>query len=120
MDGSIGGVLKRSRQKIGLSLYDAAVLIGVSKSALSRLENGKTQSLRLVVLESVVHVYQLSISQLFEGLGSGEKAEGSQIRYIPVFEKEQLSKVEIRELKRYLGIIRDGVQRDGSGNEYLG
>jgi transcriptional regulator with XRE-family HTH domain len=58
--------LKRARKELGLSMVDAATLLGMSQSQLSRIETGKS-GLTAQRLAEIAGTYGLSASKLLDG-----------------------------------------------------
>lgn len=60
----LGSVLKEVREEIGLSQKDAAVAMGISQSAIARMELGKSCALENLIKSA--RAYGLPVSKVFE------------------------------------------------------
>lgn len=129
---SIGKIIRKRRQEIGMKANELAQQIGVSQSFLSNIEND-LKIPRFLLLHKIAQMLKMSLSAFddIEGegkgiSGKGIKASGRELAilrdpaFAPMFEKEglgglsALSKKELAEFYREVKEI-DGERRNPNG-----
>jgi transcriptional regulator with XRE-family HTH domain len=133
---SIGKIIRKRRQEIGMRANELARQIGVSQSFLSNIEND-IKVPRFLLLHKIAHVLKMSLSAFddIEGertdiTAKGTKASGRELAilkdpaFAPMFEKEELgnlsslSKKELAEFYREVKSLDDEIRNpDGSLRE---
>ena len=63
----LGRRLRGLREKHGLSQTQLADMAGIGRAHLSQIENGAVAA-RIDTLNAIVHVMELTLSELFQGL----------------------------------------------------
>ncbi len=130
---SIGKIIKKRRQEIGMRANELARQIGVSQSFLSNIEND-IKIPRFLLLHKIAHVLKMSLSSFDDIEGEckelstrGVKASGRELAilqdpaFAPMFEKDELghlstlSKKELAEFYKEVKSI-DGEIRNGDGS----
>lgn len=130
---SIGKIIKKRRQEIGMRANELARRIGVSQSFLSNIENN-IKIPRFLLLHKIAHVLKMSLSAFDDIEGEcknlsarGVKASGRELvilqdpAFAPMFEKDELgqlstlSKKELAEFYREVKSIDSEIRnQDGS------
>ena len=130
---SIGKIIRKRRQEIGMKANELAQQIGVSQSFLSNIEND-LKIPRFLLLHKIAHSLKMSLAAFddIEGEGKGLSAKGIKASgrelailrdpaFAPMFEKEELgnlsalSKKELAEFYRDVKSI-DSERRDPDGS----
>ena len=130
---SIGKIIRKRRQEIGMKANQLAQQIGVSQSFLSNIEND-LKTPRFLLLHKIAHSLKMSLSAFddIEGEGKGISAKGIKASgrelailrdpaFAPLFEKEgmgslsALSKKELAEFYREVKAI-DSERRNQDGS----
>ena len=102
-------VLRDRRKKMGLSMRDAAELIGISKSYLNHIENGRENIPRGERLDGFLRVYTIT-KKYFATLCSEYKEKETDLSYL--LEVLPRLKPELhKELRHYLSFVIDNEKR---------
>jgi len=105
---TLGDVLRRRREELGLSLREVEQKAGVSNAYLSQLENRRITQPSPAVLRKLAELYRFSYARLMvlaghpAVLGKGEKT----IFFRTSSGLQEITKEEERELLEYLRFLR--------------
>ena len=105
---SLGEVLKRKREGIGLSLREAEQRTGISNSYLSQVENGKITQPSPTILGKLSEAYALSFVRLMQLAGhpiSGGRDQNS-VFFRTSRGLEEVTEEEEKQLLDYLRFLR--------------
>ena len=122
---SIGKIIRKRRQEIGIKANELALQIGVSQSFLSNIEND-LKIPRFLLLHKIASALKISLSAFddIEGegkgfSGKGIKASGRELSilrdpaFAPMFEKEGLGNLSALSKKELAEFYREVKETDG-------
>ena len=98
---AIGQRMKERREQLGLTMDEVAAHVGVTKSTISRYENGVITRIKLPVLESIAHALDMEPEELLDpnktGAYSKPRATFDKAAYI-----DSLSEAEMLDMLQML------------------
>lgn len=105
---SLGSILKKSRELIGLTLRQVEEATGISNAYLSQLENDKIKKPSANILYKLSNIYGVGINELLAASGIIEKqtSERRKLLNTIALSAESLTEEEEKALLDYLGYIR--------------
>lgn len=85
--------IRKIREKRGLSTYKLSSLVGLSQSAISKIESGK-RKIDLTILNKIAQALNVSPSFLFTGVDIESLKEKAKAKYGELYSNEKREKIE--------------------------